>query len=79
MAKYLGETREEDISGEFLVDLIYRKLERYNFKGKYLIAGFPRNGKDVACLRAKLHREVSIAAFIASLRTPATQKEEEEC
>lgn len=56
------------------MELISKKLEKYNYKGMYMITGFPRHEKDVAALKVKFRSEVNILSFVGCLHTPTTQK-----
>ena len=45
-AKKVAGKSESEVEGSLLVELMFRKLKRYNFKGHYLISGFPRTIAD---------------------------------
>ena len=60
-------------TGEEVVERLATKLEQYNYKGSYLISGFPKNKDDVQTLRNRLGAVVNIGAYAGCLHTPVTQ------
>lgn len=57
------------------MQLIGRKLEKNNFKGEFMITGFPRKEEDLKAIRVHFLRELEFSTFSCCLHSPTKDEQ----